>query len=232
MIIEGAISVKAAISSKKRNINEVYIDKNKKTKDFNYIRKLCRINNIKVNEINKEEFSNFNIGKTFGGIIADVDARISEELNEGDIFLVDGVEDPFNIGYILRSLYALGVNNVILPLRDYSFMEAQILKSSAGAYDYIHVNYSDDFVTLVKSLKNKYHVYGLRRSDESKDIFEEQFKENALFLLGGEKRGLSADLENLCDDYLYIPYGNDYRNALNACSACAIVATLLFKQRK
>lgn len=232
MIIEGAISVKAAISSKKREINEVFIDKEKKTKDFNYIRKLCHLNNIKLNEINKEEFKSFNIGKTFGGVIANVESRISEELIDGDIFLVDGVEDPFNIGYILRSLYALGVNNVVLPLRDYSHMEAQILKSSAGAYDFIHIKYSDDFVSFVKSLKNKYHVYGLRRSEEAKDIFETKFENNALFLLGGEKRGLSSDLENLCDEYLYIPYGNDYRNALNACSACAVVATLLFKQRK
>lgn len=232
MIIEGAISVKAAIASNKRSINQVYIDRDKKTKDFNYIRKLCKNKNIKVEEIKREDFTSFNVGKTFGGIIADVSKRNSDELTDGDIFVVDGVEDPFNLGYIARSLYALGVNNIVLPTRDYSYMEAQILKSSAGAFEYMNVKYSDDFESLVKSLKKDYKVYGLKRSDESKDIFNEEFKEKALFLLGGEKRGLSANLEALCDKYLYIPYGNDYRNALNACSACAIVATLLFAKRK
>ena len=51
-------------------------------------------------------------------------------------------------------------------------------------------------------------------------------------MLGGEKRGISSELLELCDDYLYIPYGSDFRNALNACGALDVTATLLFKQRK
>ena len=46
MIIEGAISIKSAINNKKRDISVVYINKDKKTKDFNYIRKICKLNNI------------------------------------------------------------------------------------------------------------------------------------------------------------------------------------------
>lgn len=232
MLIEGAISVKAAISSNRRKVNKVYIDKDKKTKDFNYIRKIIKENNIEIKEINKNEFDNYQKGKTFGGILAEVEERKSDQLENGDIFVIDGIEDPFNIGYIMRSLYALGVNNIILPRRDYSNMEAQILKSSAGAYEYINVMYSDNLEDTIKILKNNYYVYGLKRSDSSKDIFETSFKKNAIFLLGGEKRGLNAELEKLCDEYLYIPYGNEFRNSLNGCSACAVVATLLFSQRK
>ena len=51
-------------------------------------------------------------------------------------------------------------------------------------------------------------------------------------MLGGEKRGINADLLNLCNEYLYISYGSDFRNALNACGALDVVATLLFAQRK
>ena len=232
IILEGAISVKAAIANKKRDVYSLSIAKDKKTKDFNYIRKLASSNNIKINEIKKEDFASFPIGKTAGGIIAEVSPRRSDELVDGDIFLIDGIEDPFNIGYIMRTIYALGVNNLILPSRDYEKMEAQIMKSSAGAFDMLNILYTDDYVKTLKSLKDRYTIYALKRSEESKDIFEVEFKEPSIYLLGGEKRGLSKDLEELSDEYLYISYGNDFRNALNGASAATVLATLRYRQKR
>ena len=233
MIIEGAISVKAAITNNKRTINCIYIDSDKKTKDFNYIRKICKLNNINIQEVTKEEIANIASGKSHGGICGDVSNRINDEFDETDIFYLDGIEDPFNLGYAMRTLYAFGVKNVLLSNRDYSFMESQLLKSSAGAYDMLNVKVSDDSLSEIKNYKdNGYYLYGLFRGDNSKDIFETNFKEKALFMLGGEKRGISSDLLGLCSEYLYISYGSDFRNSLNACAALDVVATLLYSQRK
>ncbi len=233
MIIEGAISVKAAINGHKRDIETVYIDLDKKTKDFNYIRKLCSLNNIVLNEINRSDFDSFNVGKSFGGVIAVVGERTSDDFDDGDIFYIDGIEDPFNLGYIIRTLYAFGINNVLLPKRDYSTFDGQMLKSSAGALDLINVRYVDDDYSLMKEYKNKgYHLYSLYRGEGSNDIFDEKFPDKCLFMLGGEKRGISNKLLSLSDTYLYIPYGNDFRNSLNAASAASVVSTLLYGQRK
>ncbi len=233
MIIEGAISVKAAINGHKRIIEAVYIDLDKKTKDFNYIRKLCSINNIPIHEINRSDFNKFDVGKSFGGIIALVDERKSDEFDDGDIFYIDGIEDPFNLGYIIRTLYAFGINNVLLPKRDYSSFDGQMLKSSAGALDLINIRYVEDDYSLMKQYKdNGYHLYSLYRGKRSKDIFDEKFPKKCLFMLGGEKRGISSKLLSLSDTYLYIPYGNDFRNSLNAASAASVVSTLLYGQRK
>ena len=68
MIIEGAIACKAAIENRKRKINRVYIDSNKKTKDFNYIRKIVKDNNIELVEKNRDELNTIAIGKTHGGV--------------------------------------------------------------------------------------------------------------------------------------------------------------------
>lgn len=51
-------------------------------------------------------------------------------------------------------------------------------------------------------------------------------------MLGGEKRGISSELLNLCDDCLYISYGSDFRNSLNDCAALDVVVTLLYSQRR
>lgn len=233
MIIEGAISVKSAISNHKREIEIVYIDKDKKTKDFNYIRKIVKENNIELKELKREELDNIAIGKSFGGVLAKVSNRKNDELDEGDIFYIDGIEDPFNLGYIIRNLYAFGIKNIILSKRDYSNMDAQLLKSSAGAYDAANVLVGDNEYELISKLKeNGYHIYGLKRDDNAIDVFDFKFANKCLFMLGGEKRGISSSLMGLCDKYLYIPYASDFRNALNANSACSVVSTLLFAQRK
>lgn len=233
MIIEGAIAVKTAISCGKREVKKVYIDSSKKTKDFAYIRWLCKDKNIELIESAKEDLLNMAKGKTFGGILAEVTNRSNDEFDDGDIFFIDGIEDPFNLGYIMRNLYAFGIKNILLGKRDYTNMEEQLLKSSAGAYDLMNVRVSDDSFNEIKELKDKgYTLYALQRSDTSQDAFEVSFKNKALFMLGGEKRGISSSLLDLCDELIYIPYATNFRNALNACNAAAVVATLIFKERR
>ena len=233
MTIEGAISVKAAINGRKREVTKIYINKTKKTKDFNYIRKIARLNNIPVMELEPEELLEYLKGKSHGGVGAEVSLRKNDEFTQGDIFYLDGIEDPFNLGYALRTLYAFGFMNVLLSERDYSLMEPQLFKSSAGAYDLLNIRVSENAPQDIRRYKEEgYHLYGLYRGEDSKDIFEEEFDQKALIMLGGEKRGISSELLELCDDYLYIPYGSDFRNALNACGALDVTATLLFKQRK
>ena len=233
MIIEGAISVKAALQNKKREVAEIYINKDKKTKDFNYIRKLSRNENVPVKEMKAEDLSAFLSGKSNGGIGAEVSLRREDEFDDGDIFYLDGIEDPFNLGYAMRTAYALGVKNVLLSQREYGPMEMQLLKSSAGAYDMLNVKVAEDALAEIRQYKNAgYYLYGLYRGEDSKDIFDAKFNDRALFMLGGEKRGISSELLELCDEYLFISYGSDFRNSLNACGALDAVATLLYRQRR
>ena len=233
MIIEGAISVKSAIENHKRKINKVYIDSKKKTKDFNYIRKLAKTNNIELVEKTSEELSFIATGKTFGGVLADCDKREYDKLTSGDIFYLDGIEDPFNLGYIMRNLYAFNIKNIILPYRDYTNMETQLLKSSAGAFDMMNVCITQDPINDLKKCKeNGYTLYALKRGEDASDIFDTTFTDKALFMIGGEKRGIASNIMELADKYLYISYGSSFRNALNACNALAVVVTLLYKQRR
>lgn len=233
MLIEGSISVKAAILNHKRVVHKVYIDVAKKTKDFNFIRKITKENNIELEELDKEALANLAEGKSFGGVLALVENRINDNIGGGDIFYFEGIEDPFNLGYMMRNLYAFGIKNIILPKRDYTNMEAQLLKSSAGAYDMLNVCVVEEPLKTIQELKkNGYKVYALVRSNNSKDIFDTKFVDKSLFMIGGEKRGITSSLLNEADENLYISYGSDFRNSLNACNALAVVSTLLYSQRR
>ena len=232
MIIEGAISVKSAIKNKVRDVDCVYIAKDKKTKDFNYIRKICKQNQINIEEVERDRINELGNGRSHGGIVAEVSLRRSNEFSEGDIFYLEGIEDPFNLGYCLRTLYALGIKNVILPDKDYEKLENQLLKSSAGAYDMLNIRYIENEEDIKIYKDNGYYFYGLYRGDNANDIFDVTFKDKALFVLGGEKRGISSKVLELLDEELYISYGSDFRNALNAAAALDVVVTLLYRQRR
>ena len=84
MRAEGAISVKAVIKGKKREVKEVCIRKDKKTKDFNYIRKIARMNDIPVKELGQEELEVLASGKSHGGVLAEVSFRKEDLLEEGE----------------------------------------------------------------------------------------------------------------------------------------------------
>ena len=88
MIIEGAIAVKSAIQNNKREVLKLYINSSKKTKDFNYIRKIAKLNNIEILELSNEELSKYLSGKSHGGIGGEVSERKYDEFVDGDIFFL------------------------------------------------------------------------------------------------------------------------------------------------
>ena len=97
----------------------------------------------------------------------------------------------------------------------------------------INLRICEDPLEEIRGFREKgYFIYGLYRGEKAKDIFDVTFENKALFMLGGEKRGISSELLELCDEELFISYGSDFRNALNACAALDVVVTLLRKQRR
>ena len=188
MIIEGAISVKSAVLNHRRRINKVYIDTDKTSKDFKFIINKLKDYGIKYTFVKRSFIDEIATGKTHGGIIADVDARLYQNINsvkEDNIFVIDGIEDPFNVGYILRTLRAFGYKQVIFPRRDFSTMEATILKSSAGAFDQMDVILSDNLYEDLSELKKTHRILALSRSDGARDVFDYRYNGKNIIMLGG-----------------------------------------------
>lgn len=230
MLIEGAISVKAAILNGRRHIDCVYFDKAKRSKDFTYIKYRAQERDIKFEYVDREVIDEMANGKTHGGIIATCDTRTYQkisDLNEDTIFVIDGIEDPFNLGYAMRTLKAFDYHAIVLPMRDYSNMEATILKSSAGAFDMLDVVLAEDLASDLASLKAEYTIMALNRSDKATDIFKTDYPKKRIIVLGGEKRGINKHVMELVDHEVFIDYPSDFRNALNATSALSVMIAVL-----
>ena len=144
MILEGALSVKAALQSGRRTVNQLLIDEKKKDRDTAYILRLAKEKNIPVKRMKREELNEMAVGKTHGGVLAETQARQYQELSvcleteKPFVVFLEGIEDPFNLGYIARTLAAVGCSGLVMPERDLSTSESVILKSSAGASERIN----------------------------------------------------------------------------------------------
>ncbi len=232
MIIEGAISVKSALENERRKINYVLMDAKKKTRDFRYIENLAKEKGVTLKHVRREKIDELASGKTHGGLIAECETRSYQNFKsldaKSDVFMLDGIEDPFNLGYMMRTLYAFGYRLLILPKRDYSKMEATILKSSAGAFDKLDIVILNDSFKNLVTLKNQYKLMALARSARAKNIFSYVYpKSPKLFIIGGEKRGIEKNILKIVDEELYIEYPSDFKNALNAASALDVMVTVL-----
>ena len=80
MILEGDVSVKAALLGKKRRVNKVYLDVRRKDRNAGFILRTCAEAGVETMRISREEIDRMASGRTHGGLIADADARLYDDL--------------------------------------------------------------------------------------------------------------------------------------------------------
>lgn len=237
-MIEGKISVKAAISGGRREVDRIWMDKSLEDRDSRYIRRIAEDKGIPVELVTRPEITEKAEGKTHGGILAEVSSRrydcLEDCLNVDIPFaaVLEGVEDPFNLGYVMRTLYSAGCSGLLVRKRDWSMAEQTILRSSAGAFDLMNVIMSKDLCRDVHELREHgLTCYAAMRRDAV--VYDQaDYKKPVILMIGGEMRGLSSGLLREADQNIYIPYANDFRNALNAAGAAAVLAFEVFRQRR
>jgi len=237
MILEGGLSVKAALLAGRRKVDVIYLDDARRDQDAFFILKKAAEKGVPLQRVNTEFIQSLASGRTHGGVLCEAESRVMQEkedcLKGGTPFiaLVEGVEDPFNLGYIMRSLYAAGCTGLILRKRDWTNAEAVILKSSAGASEYINVVMSEDLAEEVKWFKSQGIECVAAMRKDAVPYYEADYKKPVLIAIGGEMRGLSSGVRHEIDRNIYIPYANDFRNALNAAGAAAVLGFEVLRQR-
>lgn len=235
MIIEGALSVKAALECKRREVIKVYIPNYKRSKDIGYIIHLCHVNDVAFESISKEIAQSMSKATTHGGIFAEVGYRqLENQINEDhNILLLEGIEDPYNLAMAIRSGLAANFKTVITNQRHYQESEAIILKASAGASERVNWVQTDDFKGLLNQVKEHgYHIVSALRSDASIAYDQYDYPTKVCLCIGGERRGLSKVVIEDSDGLIHIEYDNDVKVALSAVSATAVLAFEIQRQRK
>ena len=243
-IIGGHISLESIMTSRSRKILHIYFDKLRletvKRSDFHFpekkqyerITEFASKYSVPISYLTDSEFAELTGGESFGGIAAEVGERtysdfrtvISENKN-GYFVLLDGIEDPFNFGYVLRTLYTAGVDGVFLPERNFLSAASTVIRSSAGTSELLNIASYNDVDELFAFLKeNGIFIVATAKTNESTDIFAASFKRPLCVVIGGEKRGINKTVSKYADKTVSIVYPRDTGISLSASSAAAIIA--------
>lgn len=239
-LISGYISVRSVIESKSRPIYKILIDKERygSVMRSNYCqtekRQYAALKKslIDIEYVSAEQFKSICNASTAGGIAAYVGDRIYTPLSEllcaeqnGYITVLDGIEDPYNFGYVLRTLYAAGVDGIVLPKRNFFDSTDIVCRSSAGASELMKIAVADDLYCAVKSAKDAgYFIASTAKTDKAKDMYHTRVKRPLCLVIGGEKRGIAGDILNISDAVIKIKYYRNCPFSLSASSAASIIS--------
>jgi 23S rRNA (guanosine2251-2'-O)-methyltransferase len=147
--------------------------------------------------------------------------------------LLDGIEDPFNLGQAIRALYAAGAHGLIMRQRHWQNAEGTILRASAGASEQMPTAVAGD----IRAAVEHFAARGLKiacTAAEGKTIslYEADLRQPLLLVVGGEHRGITRTVAPQADLCLRIPYGVGFEKSLGAASAVAVLAFEILRQRR
>ena len=147
------------------------------------------------------------------------------------LLLLDELEDPHNLGAILRTADAVGVDGVLIPRRRSCPLSATVAKTSAGAVEYVPVARIGNIAQTIKALKDEgFWIIGADM-DGTTDYFDADLTGATVLVVGNEGRGISRLVRESCDILVRIPMLGKI-NSLNVSVAGAVLMYESLRQRK
>src|SRR5271165_621544 len=240
-ILYGLHPVEEALCSGSRKFDHVCVARKRHDRHDPRLQRVidaCRENGIRVRSESKDELTR--LAKTAGhqGIVAIVRGRELlelEDLFEGPeprlMLALDGIEDPQNLGALLRTAVASGVDGVVLTERRAAPLSPVAIKASAGAAEHVRIARVVNLVRALEQLKEK-NIWCVGLDERGTSSYEEyDYTSNTVIVLGREGDGLHDLVRRTCDHLLKIPMAGQV-SSLNVSAAGAVVMFEAARQRR
>jgi 23S rRNA (guanosine2251-2'-O)-methyltransferase len=240
-VLYGLHPVEEAIRSGSRRLDHVSVARERRDDRLDGLIQLCRANGVRVSVEPKDQLTRLAKTDAHQGVIAVVKERefltvedLMRPKPEGEyrFFLaLDGVEDPHNLGALIRTADGAGVDGVILPERRSAPVTGTVAKTSAGASEHVKIARVTNLVRSLEQLKQK-NVWVLGLDERgSPDYMNFDFKTDCVLVLGREGAGLHDLVKKTCDHLLRIPMAGMV-SSLNVSVAGAVVMYEAMRQRR
>ncbi len=239
-VLYGLHPVEEAIRSGSRQLDHVSVARERRDDRLERLMELCRTAGIRVSLEPRDQLTRLARTDAHQGVLAVVrerrflgieDLLLPGEARQHRFFLaLDGVEDPHNLGALLRTADGAGIDGVILPERRSAPVTATVAKTSAGASEHVRIARVANLVRALEQMKQK-HVWVLGLDERgTPDYTEFDFKTDCVLVLGREGAGLHDLVKRTCDHLLRIPMAGQV-SSLNVSVAGAIVMYEAMRQR-
>jgi 23S rRNA (guanosine2251-2'-O)-methyltransferase len=192
---------------------------------------------VRVERVPHDAIDRLAHGATHQGVVADVESERAVDLQElaaGDaplIVVLDGIEDPHNLGAILRTADAAGVSGVVVQTRRSALHAGTVAKTSAGALSHVRVAEVVNIARAIEELK-ELGVWSVGLAGEAGQSYDEvDLTGPTALVMGAEGPGLRRLVREKCDFLASIPMGG-HVGSLNVSVAAGIVLFEAVRQRK
>lgn len=238
--IEGRNAVLELLETGK-DINKIFIANGEKHGSINKIISIAKERKIVIVEVDRAKLNQMAMSDNHQGVIAIVPpfdycevADILEEANKKQekpfILILDGIEDPHNLGSVIRTAETAGVHGIIIPKRRAATVNSTVYKVSAGAVEHMKIARVNNLNETIKYLKdNDIWVCGTDM-DAKNYYYNEKFDGPIAIIIGSEGFGMSRLVKENCDFLVKIPMKGKI-TSLNASVSAGIVMYEVVKQR-
>lgn len=238
--VEGRNAVLELLESN-RDINKIYIAEGEKHGSIHKIIALAKQRKILINEIGRAKLNSMSQTENNQGVIAvvppfnyceieDILAVSKEKNTKPFILILDGIEDPHNLGSIIRTAETAGVDGIIIPKRRAAGVNSTVAKVSAGAVEYMKIARVNNINEAINTLKKgDVWICGTDMNTD-KYYYEEDFTGGIGIVIGSEGFGMSRLVKENCDFLVKIPMQGKI-TSLNASVSAGIVMYEVVKQR-
>jgi 23S rRNA (guanosine2251-2'-O)-methyltransferase len=241
-LLYGINPVVEALKTRPHAVQKILIAEGKGSKGIQQIAALSQTLRILIICTRKEELTQIAHTNDHQGVVAiaasypyaslDDILRKWKVSNERLLILaLDSIQDPHNLGAIIRSAHLFGVHGVILPKDRACPITPVVAKASAGAVEYTPIVRVTNLVTALKALKGKGAWIIGASADAGQNIYSFRFDLDLVLVIGGEDEGVRPLVRKECDHILSIPiHGNI--SSFNTSAACAVILSEVIRQRR
>ena len=230
--IEGRNPVTEAIKSG-RTIDKILVQSGEKNGSIRKIIALAREKKIVISEVDRARLDKLSETKSHQGVIAFAAAKeystieeileLAKEKGESPfVIIADDLNDPHNLGSIIRTANAAGAHGVIIPKRNSVGLSPVVDKTSAGALEFTKVARVSNLASAIDTLQKANVWLVAADMDGDKSIYEHDFSGGVGIVVGSEGKGVSRLVKEKCDFVVRIPM-NGQINSLNASVAASLM---------
>jgi 23S rRNA (guanosine2251-2'-O)-methyltransferase len=242
LIIYGKNPIIELLSNPSSEIEELYISRNDKSNDASEILKTAKSRGIKTSSLTKESLSELCDTHSHQGIaarikdyeyhnLADIVSRTKEKGDKLLLIILDHLEDPQNLGAIIRTADVLGAHGVVIPKDRAASVTPAVVKASSGAVSYMPVSRVVNLANVIRDLKKGGVWIVGADSSSSTSVHQEDFKNlDIALVIGNEGKGLSQKIKSECDFLVSIPQSGKV-SSLNASVAAGVMIYEIIRQR-
>ena len=210
-IIAGTHAIKEALAVRPVQVKELWLKQGwGSAKELKEIQELClKYRNIEISDKPEAVLERFAFSHQGALLLVDGGPEFSFErlasLQQATLMVLDGIEDPHNLGAIMRTLWLSGGNGVLIPEDRAVGLTPVAHKVASGGAEHIPVEACTNFQQPIEALKEQgFWVFGLSHKAK-KTIFDLKIPEKVIWAVGAEDKGLRVTTERLCDELVSLP---------------------------